>query len=176
MLKIIFETHATSADNETRLASGWKDVDLSDTGMIQAQNVGQRYADNLPSIVYCSDLQRSYKTAAIAFKDTMIPIIIDSRLRECDYGDLTQAPKSEIENQKPRRINEPFPGGESYKDTSKRIWSFIEDIKHRHDGKAIMIIGHRATQYGLEEHILKKQLSDVVVAPWVWQPGWMYEL
>jgi hypothetical protein len=39
-----------------------------------------------------------------------------------------------------------------------------------------MIVGHRATQYGLEHTILGKPIVDVVSAPWSYQPGWTYEM
>jgi len=176
MLKIIFEAHSTSIDNEAKLSSGWNDIDLSELGLKQSEELGERYQDDLPDAVFCSDLQRSYKTAAIAFKDAYVPIFVDSSLRECDYGDFTQLPKHEVEAQKEERISEPFPNGESYEDTSERMKAFLDDLKENFDDQTVMIVGHRATQYGLEEHILGKPLEEVVSAPWAWQPGWMYEL
>ncbi len=175
MLTIIFEAHSTTLDNEAGLSSGWHDIDLSDLGLRQSAELRDRYRGSLPGAIFCSDLQRSYKTAAIAFKDCSVPIFIDSRLRECDYGDLTQAPKKEVEAQKALFLDRPFPGGESYKDTSKRMKRFLIDLKASHHDETVMIIGHRATQYGLEEHLLGKKLEDVVIAPWAWQPGWVYK-
>jgi len=71
-------------------------------------------------------------------------------------------------------ITEPFPNGESYQDTSSRMKAFIDDLKANHDGKRVMIIGHRATQYGLEEWVNHVPLEEAVMAPWQWQPGWEY--
>ena len=39
-----------------------------------------------------------------------------------------------------------------------------------------MVIGHRATQYGLEHWINGIPLEKVISAPWQWQPGWEYQL
>ena len=56
-LVLVFETHATSLDNEAGLASGWFDVSLSEKGEVQARALGERRrADNL-SAVFCSDLR-----------------------------------------------------------------------------------------------------------------------
>ncbi len=175
MITIIFETHATSLDNEAKLSSGWNDVDLSDLGLQQAAELGERYRGKLPDAVFCSDLQRSYKTAAVAFKDTAVPMVVDSRLRECDYGKFTRASAEQIEAQKTERVREPFPGGESYEDTSRRMGKFLDELKAARNGQTVMIIGHRATQYGLEEHVLGKQLDDVVAVSLKWQPGWTYQ-
>ncbi|HLE78428.1 MAG TPA: histidine phosphatase family protein, partial [bacterium] len=87
MISIIYETHATSLDNEQGLASGSYNVDLSELGEQQAKELGERHRDGPPDVVFCSDLRRAYRTAEIAFGGRGIPIIKDSRLRELDYGD-----------------------------------------------------------------------------------------
>src|SRR6266536_3028862 len=108
MITIIFESHATSLDNEARLASGWNDVALSAAGERQGKELGTRYQGQEFDAIFCSDLQRSYKTAELAF-GKKFPIIKDKRLRECDYGELTQADKHVVDAEKPKRISMPFP-------------------------------------------------------------------
>ena len=54
--------------------------------------------------------------------------------------------------------------------------SFIVDLKQDYQGKTVMIIGHRATQYGLETLIKGIPLAEAVTAPWKGQPGWRYEV
>ena len=71
--RLVFETHATSYDNEADLASGHYDVDLSPIGEQQAAALGIRYALDLPSLVVASDLRRSWRTADIAF-GTRVPV------------------------------------------------------------------------------------------------------
>jgi len=44
MVTIIFESHGTTTDNEKNLASGWADVELSELGIKQSQEMGERYA------------------------------------------------------------------------------------------------------------------------------------
>lgn len=175
MVTIIFEAHSTTKDNEAGTAAGWYDVELSDLGKQQAKQMGERYQGQQFDTIFCSDLQRSYKTAQLAFGGKF-PIIKDARLRECNYGDLNRAPKKEIEGMKAEAVETPFPNGESYRDTSARMKAFLQDLLQNYDGKTVLIIGHRATQYGLEEHIKGLKLADIVVASWQWQPGWKYEL
>ena len=175
MVKIIFETHSTSYDNEAHQASGHYDVELSPLGEQQSKELGERYKNDRFDAIFCSDLQRAYGTAEIAF-GSKFPIIKDARLRECDYGDLTRHPSEEIDPEKPKRIKEPFPNGESYEQTSKRMESFLQDLLRDYDGKKVMIIGHAATRYGLEHWVKGLPLEEVIPAPWKWQPGWVYEL
>lgn len=175
MINIIFEPHATTIDNEAHLASGHNDIELSELGLDQAKEMGERYSGKHLDAIFCSDMQRSYKTAEIAFGNSF-PVIKDGRLRECDYGDLTQKSKDIIDVEKPNRIDIPFPNGESYEQTCARMQSFLNDLRRDYDGKTIMIIGHRATQYGLETCINNVPIRDAVIAPWKWQPGWEYQL
>jgi broad specificity phosphatase PhoE len=175
VVNIVFESHATTYDNEAHKASGWNDIDLSPLGEEQAKELGMRRKSEHFDAIFCSDLQRSYKTAQIAFGDKF-PIIQDARLRECNYGDLTQHPSDAVDAEKPKRIDTPFPNGESYQQTSARMKDFLQDLLQNYQGKRIMIIGHRATQYGLERLINKRPLEDVIPSFWQWQPGWEYSL
>jgi broad specificity phosphatase PhoE len=175
MVTIFFESHATTVDNEAKLAAGWYDVALSDLGESQARQLGERYADQVLDVIFCSDLQRSYNTARLAFGSDF-PITQDERLRECNYGKLNRAPKAEIEAIREACLHSPFPDGESYEDTSNRMKAFLQDLLNGYDGKTIMIIGHRATQYGLEQWTKGLSLQESVLEPWQWQPGWKYEL
>lgn len=175
MITIIFEAHSTTTDNEIHLASGHNDVGLSELGLRQSKELGGRYANKRFDAIFCSDMQRAYKTAEIAFGDKF-PIIQDTRLRECDYGDLTQKSKELVDAEKPNRITIPFPNGESYEQACARVKSFLDDLQRDYDGKTIMIIGHRATQYGLENGINNVSIQEAVTALWKWQPGWKYLL
>lgn len=176
MVEIIFESHGTTFDNETHLSSGHFDVALSPLGERQAKELGERYKNDNFDAIFCSDLQRSYKTGEIAFTGRGFQIVKDSRLRECDYGDKTRHPSEEVEAEKVNRIKIPFPNGESYTQCTKRMKSFLIDLFSNYNNKRVMIIGHRATQYGLEYWIKGKTLGEVVPAPWKWQPGWSYQL
>lgn len=175
MITIIFEAHGTTFDNEAHLSSGHNDVRLSLLGIQQSKEMGERYKDESFDVIFCSDLQRSYKSAEIAFGNKYL-IVQDSRLRECNYGDLTQHPSEEVDIEKPKRIHSAFPNGESYEQTTDRMKSFIEDLKKNYEGKKVMIIGHRATQYGLDNLIKGVSLEELTSSHFKWQPGWEYKI
>lgn len=176
MVTIIFESHSTTLDNEDNLSSGHFDVELSPQGKQQAEELGRRYDGKNIAAVFCSDLRRSYETAQIAFLDRPIPIIKDPRLRECDYGEFTRYPSREVGPKKIEHIANPFPGGESYKQRAEKMKNFLSELLRDYEGKKIVIVGHRATQYGLEHWINGVALEKIVTAPWSWQPGWTYIL
>jgi len=176
MISIIYETHATSLDNEQGLASGSYNVDLSELGEQQAKELGERHRDGPPDVVFCSDLRRAYRTAEIAFGGRGIPIIKDSRLRELDYGDWTRRPSAEVHDERVKHINEPFPNGESCMDAMLRMKRFLSDLRRNYHGKQVLLIGHIATHHGLEYWIAGKPLEELVHEHFAWQPGWRYLL
>lgn len=176
MITIIFEAHATSLDNEAGLASGWNDVDLSELGHKQASALKDRYINKQIDVIFPSDLQRAVKTALPLAATKHIPMYPDERLRECNYGELTQASKDEIDQQRDKWVSQPFPGGESYEDCMKRMGDFLTWLKQNFDGKTVLIIGSRATHFGLDYHIGGMDLRVVVSQKFVWQPGWEYSL
>ena len=175
MRRLVFETHATSIDNEAGRASGWHDVHLSATGERQAAELGARYADDTPSIVLTSDLRRAWRTAMTAFGGR-VAIHRDARLRECDYGQLTLAPAADIARMRRARVDTPFPGGESYVQVVARVRACLADVATIAPDGWLLVVGHRATQYALDHLLAGVPLHDAVVAPWQWQPGWTYWL
>ena len=87
-MKVYFVTHSMSEDNEMSIASGWNDAELSQSGVQQARELGVRFENIGVDLVCCSDLVRAVETVRVAFGDR-IPVIVDKRLREVNYGDMT---------------------------------------------------------------------------------------
>lgn len=178
MLTLFYSPHMTSVDNEAGRASGHADVPLSELGRQQARELGQQYAAEALDAIFCSDLSRASITAQIAFSDRDLPLLSDVRLRKYDYGDWTQYSTAQIDEEFPRRITEPFPNGESLLTVVQRVGAFLRDVLREYDGKMIVVIGHRATRYGLEYWCGDASLEEIVHAPWEWReiPIWRYEV
>ena len=126
--------------------------------------------------MYCSDLRRTARTAAIAFGDRGLPILHDRRLRECDYGSLTRRPTAEIEALRDASVLQPFPGGESYAQATARIAAWLDEIRRVEVDGTLVAVGHRATYYAFEHLLRGRPLREAVLAPWEWRPGWTYDL
>jgi broad specificity phosphatase PhoE len=178
MLTILYSPHATSTDNQAGRASGHADVPLSPLGEQQAQQRAQDFTREKVDAVFASDLQRAAVTARVAFAARSIPITLDARLRECDYGDWTQFPKEKIDEESPQRITEPFPNGESVWNVVERVGAFLRDAFQSYDGQTIVVIGHRATRYALDYWCGSQTLAEIVSTPWEWKavPIWRYTL
>jgi broad specificity phosphatase PhoE len=176
VLEIVFETHAWSVDNEQGIATGWLPGQLSEFGKRQAEELGARRRDDGFTAVYTSDLARAVETAEIAFDGSDIPIFRDARLRECNYGELNGRPRSEVDAVRLRHVEEPFPGGESWREAVDRVRDLVEELARTRDGERVLVIGHGATRFALDHLVHGMPLEELVAAPFDWQEGWEYEI
>ena len=173
-VELVYETHSTSVDNERGIATGWLNGMLSTTGREQARALGRRRADDGIAAVYTSDLGRAVETAAIAFRNSGIPVHHDARLRECNYGELNGASVEEVTAVRHLHVDEPFPGGESYRQVVERTRDFFRDVTARHDGERIVVIAHSANLWALGHLVDGTPLEELVAAPFLWRDGWLY--
>jgi broad specificity phosphatase PhoE len=174
--RIVFETHSISEDNEAGLASGWTHGPLSAQGREGARALGARRRDDGIDTVFASDLHRALETAVLAFEGTAIPILLDWRLRECDYGRSTRMPAAELHGDRARYLDEPYPGGESWRQAVARVGRFLDDLPTRWDGARVLVIGHVATRWALDHYLRGIPLEDLAHEDFAWREGWEYEL
>ncbi|WP_433892068.1 histidine phosphatase family protein [Streptomyces sp. CA-111067] len=175
-VEIVYETHATTTDNEAGIATDRLPGLLSPQGRRQAAELGARRRPQGFAAVFTSDLHRAVETARIAFPDGRPPVHQDSRLRECDYGELNGQPVALIARQRVHRIDEPFPGGQSYRQVVAATDAFLHDLAARWDGRRVLVIAHSANRWALDCLLGGAALHDLVQAPPAWQPGWNYTL
>jgi alpha-ribazole phosphatase/probable phosphoglycerate mutase len=175
-IEIIFETHSTSTDNEAGIATGWLDGELSELGRHQAVELGERRGNGRHAAVFTSDLARAVETAELAFAGAGVPIHQDRRLRECNYGRLNGMPTSVLEAERRRRVEEPFPEGESYRQVVRRVEAFLADLVPVFEDRQVLVIGHAATRWALDHLLTGTDLADLVNAPFAWREGRSYQL
>jgi broad specificity phosphatase PhoE len=173
-VEVVFETHATSEDNEAGIATGWLPGRLSAAGREQARELGERRRDDGLSVVFTSDLRRAVETAEIAFAGLPLPVVEDERLRECNYGELNGT--TEPIHDRIEHIDVPYPDGESWRQAVERVTSFLEELRRERDGERVLVIDHTATRLALEVVANGRELDELVGAPFEWQPGWEYVL
>jgi broad specificity phosphatase PhoE len=176
VIELVYETHATTVDNEERRATGWLPGVLSPAGREQARALGARRRTDGLDAVFSSDLDRAVDTARIAFEGSAVPRFLDWRLRECNYGELNGRPVAEIDAVKAAKVDDPYPGGESYRQVVERVASFLADVAKRFDGGRVLLISHAAPRWALQHLLEDRPFKELVVAPFEWQEGWIYRL
>lgn len=124
------------------------DPPLTNRGIQQAKELGQRIAEMAMDRIYCSDLKRAIKTAEIINEYQKKELVITKALREIDYGELYKKSWNdypEVFSQwKTHKEDTPYPGGENGQDVWKRCKPLIDSIIERED-KRIAIVCHGGT-------------------------------
>jgi broad specificity phosphatase PhoE len=174
-MQIVFETHSTSEDNERGIATGWLPGRLSERGRIQARELGGRRDRDGLAAVFCSDLKRATETVTMAFAGGDIPIFLDWRLRECNYGDQNGQPTQEVHRDRGLRLETPYPDGESWMSAVARVGGVLPDLWARWPDSRLLIVGHVATRWALDYYLCGARLEDLAQAEFSWKPGWEYE-
>src|SRR5215468_10511948 len=78
--------HGTTDWNESGRIQGHLDIPLNQTGRAQARLAGQRLAPMGATVLYSSDLLRSYETAQIIGQCSGLDVVPKSGLREINFG------------------------------------------------------------------------------------------
>jgi broad specificity phosphatase PhoE len=175
-VRIVFETHALTEDNERGVATGWLPGRLSAAGRDNARALGARRRDDGIDALFVSDLWRAMETAQIAFAEQAVPVFLDWRLRECDYGDLNGAPAAEVHGRRAERLRTPYPNGESWEQATRRVSGLLHDLPSRWEGARVLVIGHIATRWACEHYLAGVSLEALEAEEFEWQPGWEYSI
>ena len=163
MSKLVLLRHGQSQWNLENRFTGWKDIELSENGILEAKESGRLIKEKkIPiDIVYSSDLKRAIDTAIIAMKEANydhlfnngeLIIIKNIAVNERDYGDLTGLNKKETAEKYGkeqvhiwrRSYDVNPPGGESLKNVVERVKPYFENTmkKDLENRKNILLSAH----------------------------------
>ena len=185
--KLILVRHGLSVYNDQNRFTGWKDVDLNEQGVTEAEQAVSLLEEINFDMAFTSKLKRANDTLDIILKGIKqeIPIEKDLALNERDYGDLVGQNKAEAAEKFGdeqvqiwrRSYDIPPPGGESLKDTADRVIPYLNGkiLPEVYGGKNIIVSAHgnsiRAIVMALKEftpeEILKTEIG--------WCEPWIFE-
>jgi 2,3-bisphosphoglycerate-dependent phosphoglycerate mutase len=99
-MKLVVVRHGESEFNESNLFSGWEDVELTENGIEEAKNAGQKLAQQQITFDYAftSVLKRSIKSLNYILEELnqeWLPVNKTWRLNERSYGALQRLNKAE---------------------------------------------------------------------------------
>jgi 2,3-bisphosphoglycerate-dependent phosphoglycerate mutase len=154
---LVLVRHGESEWNLKNLFTGWKDVDLSQKGIVEARSAGQKLkAQGLRfDVAFTSNLIRAQRTLTLMLDElgqSAIPIFNDQALNERDYGELVGLNKDDARARWGaeqvlvwrRSYDQPPPGGESLKDTAARVLPYYlqEILPGILRGKRVLVSAH----------------------------------
>lgn len=101
-------------------------------------------ASGVSAAAYTSSMRRQRQTCEMLFAHTSIPVVVDERLRQIDNGPHYTGMSFEIGSRDYLRyVDEPFPGGESFRDFARRTREFLDDVLEQHRDHVVLTVGWR---------------------------------
>ncbi len=176
-VRIIYFVHGTTTDNIDHKSTGWIPGELSEKGIQQSIELKNQIKIDEIDLVISSDLKRAIDSANYTFEGIK-EILHDSRIRECNYGDLNGEDTSLVKYED--HITDAFPNGESLLDVEARLRDFCNYLAENYDGKTVALVAHKAPQLALEVITKKISWEEAIDSDWrktkAWKPGWIYEI
>ncbi|MDG3577729.1 2,3-bisphosphoglycerate-dependent phosphoglycerate mutase [Rhizobium sp. YJ-22] len=179
---LVLVRHGQSDWNLKNLFTGWKDPELTELGVREANAGGQALADTgiKFDIAFTSDLKRAQDTCKIILDKVGQPdlkTIRDQALNERDYGDLSGLNKDDARKKWGeeqvhiwrRSYDIPPPGGESLRDTGARVWPYYltEILPLVLQGKKVLVAAHGNSLRSLVmvlDRLSKEQILELNLA------------
>jgi probable phosphoglycerate mutase len=148
--RLIAVRHGETAWNTQSRIQGHTDIPLNETGLWQAERVGQAVAQEAVHAIYSSDLQRARLTALAIGRSAGLPVQLEEGLRERHFGELEGLTHDEIHARWPdqaRRWKQRDPsygplGGETLSDFHARCVAQLTRLAQRHLGQTIVVVAH----------------------------------
>ena len=135
--------HGQTAWNRENIVCGITDLPLDETGVEQARQTAQRLKDTPIDRVIVSPLLRARQTAELICQGRNLPVTIDARVREQNYGVYEGASRFDegfLSNKKSFAVR--YPGGESQMSTAARVYAFLEETARSCPGESVLVGCH----------------------------------
>lgn len=142
IVKLYAARHGQTVWNAQNKVCGITDVELTETGIEQAEALAAALPDDI-DIIITSPLKRAVETGRIAAAKKGLPLYIDELLTEQNYGIYEGADRKDPQflNNK-RNFAYRYPGGESMMQVAYRVYGFLDKIKETYQGKNVLVISH----------------------------------
>jgi alpha-ribazole phosphatase len=150
MTELILIRHGETEWNVVKVFRGQVDINLSETGIKQAELLASYLSTVAIEAIYSSPLKRAQKTAEAIAKPHRLKVNAEPDLIDLNFGKWQGLSHEEVKEKYgdlyARWINHPeqvrMPGGETLDDVSKRVTRFRNKVIENHRG-TIVIVGHR---------------------------------
>ena len=151
MLEIILARHGDTDWNASEIFRGRADVELNETGLRQAELLGEYLGNEKIDIIYSSPLKRAVKTAEAIARHQALDVNIVQNLIDFDHGEWQGLSLREVKERYPELYRDwqdtpeqvRIPGGESLEEVRSRAMPFVEDTVMRCGEGRIVFVSHR---------------------------------
>ncbi|MGH3712586.1 MAG: histidine phosphatase family protein [Micromonosporaceae bacterium] len=149
MTRLIIWRHGQTIWNRQNRIQGQTDVPLDETGQQQASAAAELLATEAVDLLVSSDLGRARETAHALSALNGLPVEIDNRLRERQYGEWEGLTHEEISARWPTefarwKTGQPIPecGLEDPDDVAKRVGDALLDLVEQAGDGTLVVVSH----------------------------------
>lgn len=156
--------HAPTQWNEQKKIQGQQDSPLTAGGIHQAAAWGKQLTRFSWQRILCSDLGRVRETTARINKTLCLPVIIEQKLREQDWGRWSGMTLAEVKANDNQLLKQQVrsgwdfrpPGGESRLEVLDRCLKALAGIQSAWPGEMILVVCHEGVIKCLTYHLLER--------------------
>ena len=150
-----FIRHGQTDWNAANRIQGATDIPLNDQGREQAVHAAMAVMKQPIDLIVSSDLSRAMETAMLIQKPLGVPLVVEPRVRERNFGilegktmleaDAIQA-IHDLDTRHPMQRNgkRQIPGAEHYDAIEARVVEAIQDNLTNHGNKNLLFVSHGA--------------------------------
>jgi probable phosphoglycerate mutase len=150
--EIVLARHAETQLNIEQRLRGRADPPLSPRGLRQAEALAASFDASPPAVVVTSPRRRALETAAAIARRHRVPISVEPRLDDLDYGAWTGRTPDELRAGWPelyeQYLRDPgtvgFPDGETILAAQERAWGVITELAHVDRSDRFALVTHDA--------------------------------
>jgi probable phosphoglycerate mutase len=145
--------HGRSVWNAAGRIQGQIDIELDEVGLQQAQRIADRLAREPISAIYSSPLLRAKVTADAIAERLHLPVTLDARLMEYDFGVVSGMTWAELTENHPELVDRwledpwavPVAGSEGRPNFAKRVTAAMQDLCAQHPEEQVAVVAHGGT-------------------------------
>lgn len=149
-LHVVLARHGESVWHADNRYAGASDIELTQRGHDQADVLAAWAATAGLDAVWSSPQRRAYDSAEPAAKVNGLPLEVDARLRELDFGVAEGLTSAEMTSRFPGDLDafrtDPvahhFPGGEHPEEAAARYVEFLGELARRHPDGRVLVVAH----------------------------------
>lgn len=143
-MKLYLVRHGQTDWNIHWKIQGRSDIPLNDTGRKQAHITGEKSKNIKIDRIIASPLVRAYETAQIINEYHHVPLSVDNRLMERDFGIFEGRYKEDFNFEEfwDYDLNKSYEASEDVHSFFTRIYDYLDELNKTYPEESIMIVAH----------------------------------
>lgn len=135
--------HGQTDGNVNKIMDGIRDIDLNNTGILQANDTKEKLKGIKFDLIICSPLTRTKHTMEI-INAGKYPVVFDDRIKERDCGEFTGKTFDALDRDLYWNYNDTskYEKAESLTRLFERVYGFLDEIKEKYKNKTILLVTH----------------------------------